>query len=308
MNLLSIESAINALQQGQLVAFPTETVYGLGTDATNLEAIANLYHVKQRPLNHPLIVHVASVTALEKIAINLPPELEKLATAFWPGPLTVLLQKHPELSNTITGGQETVAVRIPNHPVALELLSRFNKPLVAPSANKFGRISPTCAADVVAEFGSEIAGVIDGGQCEVGIESTILDLTHHKAPKILRPGMINIEQLQPYFSEAIIQANNDNNSPQVSGSFPSHYAPTKPTFMIRPEQLQLLNTNKEIALLAFNNTTPQVYAHDLYKTLRQWDNDDVIKQIIIETPPDNFAWHGIQDRIKKASANTWFEI
>ena len=320
--ILDIASATEALAKGKLVAFPTETVYGLGADPGIPQAIQQLYRVKGRPNDHPVIIHIANMVQLKKVAIDIPPVVDKLAEAFWPGPLTLLLQKHPDISSQITGGRDTIAVRIPNHPVALELLKQYQKPLVAPSANKFGCISPTQVAHVMTELGSEIAGVLDGGTCEVGIESTILDLTQPECPKVLRPGMISTLQLEPFFKNQIMipSLQNQIRQQQVSGSYPSHYAPRKATYLITTPNLENISLDAHTGLLAFSPPEnfdgyclpmmpePSEYAYHLYERLRQLDAEPNINQIIIEQPPLTPVWDGIQDRLKKASAGKWFEV
>ncbi|MBS2001864.1 MAG: threonylcarbamoyl-AMP synthase, partial [Cyanobacteria bacterium SZAS LIN-5] len=185
-----IEHAVRLLQSGELVAFPTETVYGLGADASNPAAVARLYAAKGRPTNHPVIVHLADSNQLSKWASSVPFAAIQLAEKFWPGPLTLILPKADHVLDEITGGQKSVGLRVPAHPLALELLKAFGGGIIAPSANKFGRLSPTRAEDVRAEFKDEVSLVLDGGPCAVGIESTIVDLSREQ-PMILRPGMID---------------------------------------------------------------------------------------------------------------------
>jgi tRNA threonylcarbamoyl adenosine modification protein (Sua5/YciO/YrdC/YwlC family) len=178
------------LRAGELVAFPTETVYGLGADASNPGAIARIFAAKGRPADHPLIVHLPDAGQLERWAVDIPEAAHGLAAAFWPGPLTLILRRHPSVSDAITGGQDTVGLRVPNHPLALQLLREFGGGVAAPSANRFGRISPTTAAHVRDELGAAVSMILDGGPCAVGIESTILDLSAGRA-RILRPGMLD---------------------------------------------------------------------------------------------------------------------
>jgi L-threonylcarbamoyladenylate synthase len=184
-----IERAVALLRRGELVAFPTETVYGLGADAANPAAVARIFAAKGRPADHPLIVHLPAAEHLARWARDIPAEAEKLAAAFWPGPLTLILKRQPQVPNAVTGGQDTVGLRVPSHPLALELLRAFEGGIAAPSANRFGRISPTTAAHVREELGERVPLVLDGGACPVGIESTILDLSRG-VPVLLRPGAI----------------------------------------------------------------------------------------------------------------------
>lgn len=216
------ERAAQILQQGGLVAFPTETVYGLGADAENPAAVARLFAVKGRPTNHPLIVHVASVDAAERYAARVPETARQLAAACWPGPLTLLLRKGPLIPLATTGGLETVGLRVPSHPLALELLERFGRGVAAPSANRFGRVSPTRAEHVVADLGSDVDLVLDGGACQVGLESTILDLTG-ELPVLLRPGAVTVERIESLLGISVSRA--PNLQTRAPGMLPSHYAP-----------------------------------------------------------------------------------
>lgn len=271
-----ILDAANALKNGELVAFPTETVYGLGADASNNQALARLYKAKGRPESHPVIVHIATVDGLSNWAVDIPPEAYNLAECFWPGPMTLILKRASGVSDRVTGGQATIGIRIPSHPVALELLEKFGGGIAAPSANKFGRISATMAGDVRREFGNEVAFVLDGGLCQVGIESTIVDLTG-VLPRILRPGMItprqvadvvgkdvlgadgqilaiaaadcNREEVQQDESRQKSEQNQDvnhqnretnrkgQNTIRVPGSMKSHYAPRTPLRLLSSAEL-----------------------------------------------------------------------
>lgn len=197
----AVKDASSALKDGQLVAFPTETVYGLGADAKNVKALELIFAAKGRPSEHPLIVHVAGVDEAEKWAAEFPDSARALARVFWPGPLTIVLKKSALVPELVCGGQDTVALRVPNHPVALALLQEFGSGIAAPSANKFGRLSPTSADDVKAEFSDSNLLVLDGGPCELGIESTIVDLSSGKA-RVLRPGMIQQESIRVVLEEA----------------------------------------------------------------------------------------------------------
>jgi len=214
--------AVERLRAGQLVAFPTETVYGLGADASNPQAVVRVFALKGRPANHPVIVHLASTADVERWARRVPPAARELIAKFAPGPITLILPKAKNVSDVITGGQTSVGLRFPSHPVAQRLLRTFAGGVAAPSANRFGRISPTTAQHVADEFGAESPLIIDGGPCDVGIESTIVDFTRNAAV-LLRPGGVSAADL----AEALgyMPLSPSGKSPRVSGSLPSHYAP-----------------------------------------------------------------------------------
>ena len=274
-----IEHAAAALQRGELVALPTETVYGLGADATNAAAIAKIFKAKGRPSNHPLIVHLASGVALEAWGENVPLAANQLAAQFWPGPLTLILKKSARIPSAVTGGQETVGLRCPAHPIAQALLIAFAKmgsgAIAAPSANRFGHVSPTTAQHVRDEFGAEIGrsiSLLDGGACDVGIESTILDLSRSHLghpPVLLRPGAISREQIRDVIGEMPMTREEDEAdhagtskkpakaAPRVSGSLAAHYAPATPLRLVagpllQAEVDQLLNDGRRAAVLAFS--------------------------------------------------------
>jgi L-threonylcarbamoyladenylate synthase len=190
-----IDQAVEALREGEVVAFPTETVYGLGADAQNPDAVRKIFELKGRPATHPLIVHVEHSRALERWALAVPPSAMALAERFWPGPLTLVLRRAPAVDLAITGGQDTIAIRVPGHPVAQQLLRAFGSGIAAPSANRYGRISPTRAEHVRDEFGGDLRIVLDGGDCKIGLESTIVSCID-ATPRILRPGSITLSQLR----------------------------------------------------------------------------------------------------------------
>ena len=233
--------AVELLQAGELVAFPTETVYGLGADAANPEAVAKIFAAKGRPADHPLIVHLAGHDAVDHWAEQVPAVAWELMETFWPGPLTLILKKQSWVPDAVTGGQDTVGLRVPGHPVALELLRRFaaitgeHAGIAAPSANRFGRISPTTAAHVEEELGEQISLILDGGPCKVGIESTIVDCSREE-PAILRPGHILPEHLAAVFGRQVaIQT--ATGAPRVSGSLVAHYAPQTPMRVVAGSRL-----------------------------------------------------------------------
>lgn len=309
-----VGQAVHILQAGGVVAFPTETVYGLGADARNPDALRKIFAAKQRPIDHPLIVHLANVDQLSDWAREIPPVAFALAEAFWPGPLTLILKKAPGVSDLVTGHQDTVGLRIPRHPVAQALLRAMGGGIAAPSANRFGRISPTTAQAVREELGDAVDWVLEGGECEVGLESTILDLSG-EAPVILRPGMLDVKQIEAVLGQALRQASQD--SPRVSGSLESHYAPqTKLTLVNSDDLVSYVKSimDKPIAVLtrsSFPIQHPNVYivsmpvdathyAHDLYRVLRDLDKKN-LQQILVEEVPNNSEWAAIQDRLKRAS-------
>ncbi len=311
-----INQAIKILQEGGLVAMPTETVYGLGADAKNPDALRKIFQAKQRPIDHPLIVHLANMSQLDEWVSHVSPIAQRLAKAFWPGPLTLILPKAPHVLDIVTGHQQTIGIRIPRHPVAQALLEGFGSGIAAPSANRFGRISPTTAAAVREELGNAVDLILEGGSCEIGLESTIVDVTGDH-PVILRPGMITAVQIVAVLHEAL--STSYHHAPRVSGSLESHYAPvTKTQLFSAVEISQLLTTVSEADLpIALVLRTPVVtdnkkincvmmppdaksYAHALYQTLRTLDNQQV-KRIVIEDVPEDGEWLAIRDRLVKAS-------
>ena len=319
-----IERAAAILRAGGLVAFPTETVYGLGADASNPAAVAKIFAAKGRPQDHPVIVHLGSIELLPQWAREIPPAAQKLASAFWPGPLTLILERAGGVPDCVTGGQDTVGLRIPGHPVALELLRAFAgeeggrafSGVAAPSANKFGRISPTTAEHVRAELGAAVDCVLDGGECGVGIESTIVDLSRGRAV-LLRPGEITLAQIAAVLGAEVELP--DAAAPRVSGTLDSHYAPRTPLDLVAaaelPARLAALR-GKKLAVLARAEapvglkdvswqTAPRAaagYAHELYASLRRLDALGCAV-ILVEAPPAAPEWQGVNDRLKRASSN-----
>ncbi len=303
-----MQKAVEELAQGKLVAFPTETVYGLGADAASPQALDRLYQTKGRPRNHPVIVHLGSSQWLGKWA-HCNDWAEALMEAFWPGPLTLILKRVEGVSDQLTGGQDSVGVRMPSHPVALELLNRFGGGLAAPSANRFGRISPTTAAHVETEFQGKVA-VLDGGACPVGVESTIIDVSGEE-PVLLRPGHITPSQLSQVLGRPIAVSGGAVRAP---GTLESHYAPSTPAFLVPSarlaEVLALVETAKTGLLSADPpsqelfwlqaQTEPRNYARELYANLRLLDGAG-LKEILIETPPQGEAWTAVSDRLARAT-------
>jgi len=311
-----IERAVRILRAGGLVAFPTETVYGLGADASNPEAVKKIFAAKGRPHDHPLIVHIADAVQLANWAHEIPPAAGKLAKKFWPGPLTIILRRSAQVSDRVTGGQDTVALRVPSHPVAQALLRAFGGGIAAPSANRFGRVSATTAEHVRGEFGAAVDCVLDGGAADVGIESTIVDLSGGK-PTLLRPGWITAQQLQEVLGEPL--AAPDAASPRAPGTLAKHYAPQTPLLLMEADLLlelaaSLTRQGKRVAALARFALRPLLpglvwiaaptdassYAHDLYNNLRQLD-DAKCDTILVEAPPQDAAWFAIRDRLLRAA-------
>lgn len=312
---LDVEQAAAALRRGGLVAFPTETVYGLGADAENSEAVARLFAAKGRPANHPVIVHIGRAELLERWAADIPPSAWRLAQRFWPGPLTLILKRAACVPDAVTGGQDTVGLRMPDHPVALALLAAFGGGIAAPSANRFGRLSPTTAAHVRAELGASVDYVLDGGPCRVGIESTILDLSGGY-PRLLRPGAITAAEIEDVLGEPLAAASDD--APRSPGALPAHYAPRTPLVLIAPDDLpaeikRCLDNGERVAVLARSAATPHVqcawqvmppdpgsYAHELYARLRVLDALHV-DRLLVEALPHEAAWRAVCDRLARAA-------
>lgn len=306
----SIHEAAAALKRGQLVAFPTETVYGLGADAENPDAVARIYAVKQRPTDHPLIVHIADKEVAKEWAVEIPQYALKLADAFWPGPMTLILKRSSLAKDFITGGQMSVGLRVPNHPVALELLRSFSelggKGTAAPSANLFGRVSPTSADAVHSELGSRLSDgdlILEGGNSAVGIESTIIDCTQ-SSPRILRPGAISAEQIMATINMEMLDSGE---KIRVSGALDSHYAPrAKLVLNIEAEPgdgliaMSHIATPPQATRLA-SPTTDEEYAQQLYAALRKADQLGLEKVVAITPTGDGIAL-AIRDRLGKASS------
>ena len=310
-----IAEAVAALRRGEVVGLPTETVYGLAADAANAGAVAKIFALKGRPADHPLIVHIAGAAQLSVFASRVPAQARVLAETFWPGPLTLILPRAASVPDAVTGGQDSVGLRCPAHPLALELLRAFGGGLAAPSANRFGRISPTSAAHVHAEFGEAVPIVLDGGECEVGIESTIVDLTSSQ-PRILRPGRISREQIADALGEAVEDAPGAD-SPRASGTLEAHYAPRTPMLMLAREAMEREAAEQRalgqsVALLALGKLPPgfsgeelpedaQGYAHGLYAALRALDASGA-HLLLVQRPPQERDWLAVNDRLRRAAA------
>ena len=314
-----IEHAAAVLRAGGLVAFPTETVYGLGADASNPDAIRKLFAAKGRPHGHPLIVHVADAVQLANWARDIPSAAHVLAKKFWPGPLTLVLQRSPNVPDAVTGGQDTVALRVPSHPVAQALLREFGGGVAAPSANRFGRVSATTAAHVREEFGDSVACVLDGGAADVGIESTIVDCSR-ATPTLLRPGWITPQQLEAALGAPL--AAPGANAPRAPGTLDKHYAPQTPLQLMEADLVvelarSLTRQGRRVAVLARTTLRPLIeglvwiaapadaagYAHDLYARLRELDHAGC-DAILVEQPPEEPEWLAIRDRLNRAAAGS----
>jgi len=307
-----VDLSADLLQAGKLVAVPTETVYGLAADATNPDAVRAIFTAKGRPENHPLIVHVANKTALPRWAKNIGVEAYALVEAFWPGPLTLLLHKADHVSSVISGGLNTIGLRMPSHPALLSLLQRHDLALAAPSANPYKKLSPTSAQQVMAGMQGKISAILDGGVCQFGLESTILDMTGVK-PTIVRAGPISAQAIAKVIGRPVEQPRHHN--AVVPGNVKAHYQPEKPLLCFSREELllhlPLLDHN--IALLhvsALPETTkayrfampaePVEYAHRLYQTLFTADQQHV-DAIWCELPPTGDAWLAVHDRLCRAA-------
>ncbi len=302
--------AARALKEGYLIAFPTETVYGLGADANNESAVSRIYKVKGRPQDHPLIVHIADWQTMGEWADQIPDFAIDLARAFWPGPMTLILKRSELAKDFITGGQDTVGIRVPNQTIALQLLTEFTKlggkGVAAPSANRFGQVSPTTAQAVQEEIGAflDIKDVIlDGGLCAVGVESTIIDCTGSN-PKILRPGAITAEDIKGVTGLDVQSV--EHSEIRVSGSLENHYAPNAEVVLdVNPEvgdgfiALADIPTPPGVIRLAAPKT-PEAFAHDLYAALREGDAKELKKIVVIQPHGDGISI-AIRDRLKRAS-------
>jgi L-threonylcarbamoyladenylate synthase len=318
-----IASAAAALRQGKLDAFPTETVYGLGADAENVAAVGRIFSVKGRPADHPLIVHIATVADLPRWASRVPEAAWRLAEAYWPGPLTLLLPKSTRVPLETTGGLPSVGLRVPGHPVALALLRAFGGGVAAPSANRFGRVSPTCAQHVQDDLGDDVDLLLDGGACSVGVESTIVDLTHEE-PLLLRPGGVSARAV-----ESLLRVKLGRSAPRdvrAPGMLVSHYAPRARVEVLEPGRLterarELSLGGARVSVLVSRNddrtqlaklagvqllelgSTDEAAAQHLYSALRQADVDGA--DVVLASPPAADAARGVAealaDRLSKAA-------
>jgi len=307
-----VRLAADILRRGGLVGFPTETVYGLGADASSAQAVARLYAAKRRPADHPVIVHFAHAEAAFEWAREVPEGARQLAEKFWPGPLTLVLRRSGRAGDFVTGGQDTIGLRVPAHPVAQALLRAFGGGIAAPSANRFGEVSPTSAAHVRRDLGQDADLVLDGGPSEVGIESTIVDLSGDGAV-LLRPGRIARRELEAVLGAPVREKRGD--SPRHSGGLERHYAPRTPARLVPTHELdrEIARLGHRVAVLAFSRPDERVeywlrmpreplgYARRLYAALRELDEAGC-GAILVEAPPDTPEWAGVRDRLERAAS------
>jgi L-threonylcarbamoyladenylate synthase len=311
-----LDAAVQALRDGQLVAFPTETVYGLGAHAGHPVALRRVFELKGRPLSHPLIVHLDSVRYLSRWVREVPPVAEKLAAAFWPGPLTMVLPRAFNVHPLVTGGQDTIAVRVPSHPMALQLLTAFGGGIAAPSANRYGRLSPTRAEHVREEFGDALH-VLDGGDSKIGLESTIVSCIDGNV-RLLRPGSIGVSQLRSVVGDVLTERSAE--APRAPGGHSAHYAPSTPLSIVSAEEVEQLAselsaTGLRIAVLAQRaplrahqyvtwingGPRPDAYARELYAHLRALDRS-ACARILVQDVPGDERWDAVRDRLTRAAA------
>ncbi|WP_368645132.1 L-threonylcarbamoyladenylate synthase [Alkalibacterium putridalgicola] len=324
----NIDKAAEYLKSGEVVAFPTETVYGLGADATNEEAVRKIFEAKGRPSDNPLIIHVASVKQMERYVESVPDVARKVISHFWPGPCTLVLNKKGPIASSVTGGMETIGVRMPSHPVALALIDKVGVPLAAPSANSSGKPSPTTALHVKRDLEGKIKAIVDGGATGVGLESTVLDLTDPQKPTILRPGGVTREELEAVLGHVWLDAHlsDDSAAPKSPGMKYKHYSPEKPVWVL-PESLaeakeildQLEVEGENVGLLASEDwlkhlktdrrkncslgdkNRPQQAAARLFSALRELDDED-ISVILVEPYQKTGIGTAYMNRLEKAAS------
>jgi len=311
--------ATTLLRCGGVVAFPTETVYGLGADVENDGAVRRIFSIKGRPADHPLIVHLADLGQIDRWARHVPDAAMRLAERFWPGPLTIILRRSRRVSDLVTGGLDTVGLRTPAHPVAQALLREFGGGIAAPSANRFGRISPTRAEHVQTELGTGPDLILDGGDCQVGLESTIISLAGER-PLLLRPGAIGPEELSETIGAEVVIPEMPDSSQRAPGCHASHYAPVTPARVVSKailpaEITRLSNGGRRVALLCMSHIDdesrhlaeclrmpgdPAGYGRALYASLRRVDAAG-FDLILVEAPPNSEPWRAVRDRLQRAS-------
>jgi len=318
----AVAEAARLIRSGELIGLPTETVYGLGADASNDAAVALIFAAKGRPPNHPLIVHIAEAQQVLDYASSVPPFAARLITAFWPGPLTLILPRKPGVATAAAGGQDSIGLRCPSHPVAQALLTACRTGVAGPSANRFGRVSPTTAAHVADELGDALF-VLDGGACDVGIESTIVDCTRGQ-PVLLRPGVLTRAQLEAACGQPVLDNQAlTSNAPRASGTLASHYAPNAKVRLMNKTELQValaalpkntVEPSQRIAVYAYSiadiNEASVLYramplqasqvAHELFAVLREFDAQGVT-HIWVEALPAATEWDGVRDRLMRAA-------
>ena len=309
-----IEAAVETLRAGDLVVFPTETVYGLGANAADPAAVRKIFQVKGRPTDHPVIVHLDNPRYLHRWVSDMPASAEKLAARFWPGPLTLILPKAEKVNDVVTGGQDSIGIRVPSHPIAQQLLTAFGGGIAAPSANRFGRLSPTKPEHVRDELGTAIQVILDGGESPIGLESTIVSCLGNEA-RLLRPGFITRSQLEQVVGKLAVGGV----VPRVSGDRRLHYAPSTPLAIVASDDLEryageFVARQEKVAVLAMRppldtqrNMTwinagkkPDAYAHNLYNNLRTLDSAGCVR-ILVQDLPAGERWAAILDRLQRAS-------
>jgi L-threonylcarbamoyladenylate synthase len=309
-----IERAVEALRAGELVVFPTETVYGVGANAQNPAAVRKIFEVKGRPADHPVIVHLDNQRYLPRWVSELPPVAERLAAMFWPGPLTLILPKAENVNDIVTGGQNSIGIRIPSHPMAQQLLTAFGGGIAAPSANRYGRLSPTKPEHVRDELGDAVHVLLDGGDAQIGLESTIVSCLNGEV-RLLRPGFITRSQIQQVVGELAVGGE----APRVPGDRVQHYAPSTPLEIVPWDDLEkrageILEREEKVAVLAMRpplhtrrymtwinaGKKPDAYAHNLYNNLRTLDRAQCVRILVQELPQDE-RWAAILDRLQRAS-------
>ena len=309
-----IRQAAEIINRGGIVAFPTETVYGLGADAFNPLAVARIFEVKRRPYFDPLIIHVAHPADMKNLVKEIPSNAKKLTESFWPGPLTVVLLKEEDIPDIVTAGLPTVAIRMPNHPMALSLIKESKCPIAAPSANPFGYLSPTTAEHVREQLGDQVDLILDGGPCPVGVESTIVSFLEERL-RLLRPGGVSLEEIESVIGKVEISPIEDD-KPSAPGMLPRHYAPRTPIVLDWDEKNLDIYKNKKIGLLAFQETKNHLKFHsvevlskkgeireaaaNLFAAIRRLDalNLDLI---VAESIPEIGLGRAIMDRLRRAS-------
>ena len=314
----TIHQAAQIIRNGGIVAFPTETVYGLGADAFNPLAVARIFEVKRRPYFDPLIVHVASPADVKKLVKEIPSNAKKLTESFWPGPLTVVLLKEEDIPDIVTAGLPTVAIRMPNHHMALSLIKESKCPIAAPSANPFGYLSPTTAEHVRDQLGDQVDLILDGGPCPVGVESTIVSFLEEK-PRLLRPGGVSLEEIESIIGKVEVSPIEDD-KPSAPGMLPRHYAPRTPIALGWDEKNLDIYKNKKIGLLAFQEPRNHLKfksvevlskkgdireaAANLFAAIRRLDELD-LDLIVAEPIPEIGLGRAIMDRLRRASKNVY---
>ncbi len=315
---VEIESAVQALRDGELVAFATETVYGLGANAQNPAAVAKIFEAKGRPPNHPVIVHLDSPRFLHRWVREVPEVAMRLAERFWPGPFTMVMPRAANVHDVITGGQDTIAIRVPAHPMAQQLLTAFGGGIAAPSANRYGRLSPTRAEHVREELGDAVRVILDGGECQIGLESTIVSFEGDRV-RLLRPGSVTATQISAVVGELF--SDDGRPVPRVPGSPPTHYAPTThmtivPAGEIDAQADAASSGGRRVAVLAQRlplrahkyatwinaGRRPENYGRDLYANLRTLDKAGC-RRILVQAVPDGERWDAIRDRLVHAATS-----